>query len=101
MCLLTNTYSSQIFDATFNDSYVDNARGRPTANKGRSIQQISCYYLSNNQIRSFSVDQIIFSQDQEDMKYMLKKLKNEYEKLGLNINVQKTELCVWLDKEQI
>lgn len=43
----------------------------------------------------FADDQIVFAQDEDDMIYMLRKLKEEYEKWGLNINLEKTEyMCV-------
>lgn len=43
----------------------------------------------------FADDQLIVAQDEEDMIYMLRKLKEEYDKWGLLINFKKTEyMCV-------
>ena len=38
----------------------------------------------------FADDQIVISQDYEDMEYMLRKLLEEYEKWGLKVNLGKT-----------
>ena len=43
----------------------------------------------------FADDQLIVAQDEEDITYMLRKLKEEYDKWGLSINFKKTEyMCV-------
>ena len=38
----------------------------------------------------FADDQVVISQDYEDMEYMLRKLLEEYEKWGLKVNLDKT-----------
>lgn len=53
--------------------------------------------IENSTLHSllFADDKVIFAQDQDDMEYMLRKLKEECEKWGLTINFQKTEyLCI-------
>lgn len=43
----------------------------------------------------YADDQIVFAQDEEDMEYMLRKLKEEFQSWGLKINFKKTEyMCV-------
>ena len=43
----------------------------------------------------FADDQVIFAQEKEDMEYMVRKLKEEFELWGLKINMSKTEyLCI-------
>lgn len=43
---------------------------------------------------SFAVDQVIFAGDEEDSHYMLWKLNEEYVKLDLQMNFEKTEYMV-------
>jgi len=38
---------------------------------------------------SFADDQVLLAQDHDDMEYMARKLKEEYEKWGLTINLEK------------
>lgn len=55
------------------------------------------FVIGDNTLHSllFADDQVIFSQDEEDMEYMVRKIDEEYRKWGLNINYNKTEyLCV-------
>lgn len=40
---------------------------------------------------SFADDQVVIAQDEEDLSYMVRKLKEEYSKVGLQINFDKTE----------
>lgn len=42
----------------------------------------------------FADDQVVLSTDQDDLNYMLRKLKEEYEKWGLAINMHKTEYLI-------
>lgn len=50
----------------------------------------------------FADDQVILASDREDMEFMLRKLKEEYEKWGLKINLKKTEyLCIGGDTSNI
>ena len=39
----------------------------------------------------FADDQVVIAQDEEDLSYMMRKLKEEYEDAGLEINLDKTE----------
>lgn len=50
-------------------------------------------YLDDKCLTSlfFADDQVIIACDEDDADYMLRKLKDEYENWGLNINMQKTE----------
>ena len=50
---------------------------------GIPIQNTYVYSLS------FADDQVLLAQDHDDMEYMARKLKEEYEKWGLAINLQK------------
>jgi hypothetical protein len=36
-------------------------------------------------------DQVLIAQDHDDMKYMARKLRKEYEKLGFTMNLEKTK----------
>lgn len=45
----------------------------------------------NLYILTFADDQVILAQDEEDLGYMIRKLKEEYTKAGLEINFSKTE----------
>jgi len=45
-------------------------------------------------------DQVLLAQDHDDMEYMAINLKEEYEKCGLNINLEKTKyVCMGEGKE--
>ncbi|RZF33050.1 hypothetical protein LSTR_LSTR007966 [Laodelphax striatellus] len=39
----------------------------------------------------FADDQVVIAQDEEDLGYMMRRLKEEYERAGLEINLDKTE----------
>jgi hypothetical protein len=44
---------------------------------------------------NFTDDQVLLAQDHDDMEYMARKLKEEYEKMGLTINLEKTKyICM-------
>ena len=43
---------------------------------------------------NFADDQVLLAQGHDDMEYMARKLKEEYEKWGLAIN-KKKQLCVY------
>jgi hypothetical protein len=61
---------------------------------GIPIQNTYVYSLT------FADDQVLLAQDHDDMKYMARKLKEEYEKWGLNINLEKTKyVCMGEGKE--
>ena len=48
----------------------------------------------------FADDQVLLAQDHEDVEYMARKLKEEYEKWGLAVNLEKTKyLCMGEGKE--
>ena len=49
------------------------------------------YTNSNTYVYSlnFADDQVLLAQDHDDMEYMARKLKEEYEKWGLAINLEK------------
>jgi hypothetical protein len=40
---------------------------------------------------NFADDHVVLAQEQDDMKYMARKLKEEYEKWGLTISLEKTK----------
>lgn len=43
----------------------------------------------------FADDQMLIAQDYEDVNYMIRKLIEEYQKWGLEINIEKTEyMCI-------
>ncbi|XP_050502979.1 uncharacterized protein LOC126882213 [Diabrotica virgifera virgifera] len=48
----------------------------------------------------FADDQVVVANDEEDMDYMFRKLKKEYEKWGLNMNMSKTEYLKIGDDEE-
>ena len=48
----------------------------------------------------FADDQIIIPCDEDDTDYMFRKLKEEYEKWGLNMNTTKTEYLTIKDMEE-
>ncbi|XP_072375573.1 uncharacterized protein [Diabrotica undecimpunctata] len=56
---------------------------------GRSLGDETLYTLH------YADDQIVISQDKENLKYMARKLMEEYKKWGLEVNLQKTQyLCI-------
>ena len=56
---------------------------------GIPIQNTYVYSLN------FADDQVLLAQDHDDMEYMARKLKEEYEKWGLAINLEKNEICMY------
>ena len=49
---------------------------------------------------NFADDQVLLAQDHDDVEYMARKLKEEYEKWGLNINLEKNKyICMGERKE--
>jgi hypothetical protein len=48
---------------------------------------------------NFADDQVLLAQDHDDMEHMARKLKEEYERWGLAINLKKTNMYV-LEKEK-
>jgi glutamine cyclotransferase len=49
---------------------------------------------------NFADDQVLLAQDHDDVEYMGRKLKEEYEKWGLGINLEKTKyVCMGEGKE--
>ena len=58
------------------------------------IQNTNVYSLH------FADDQVLLAQDHDDMDYTARKLKKEYEKWGLAINLEKTKyICMGEGKE--
>lgn len=55
---------------------------------GIQIHDVTLYSLN------FADDQIIFAEDESDINYMFRKLKEEYRNWGLEINLTKTEYMV-------
>lgn len=50
----------------------------------------------------FADDQIVIAQDHDDMNYMMRKLIEEYEKWGLEVNLKKTEyMCLGGEREDL
>ena len=47
----------------------------------------------------FADDQVVIAQDEEDLSYMVRKLNEEYTKMGLEINIKKTEYLAIRDEE--
>ena len=46
-------------------------------------------------ILNFADDQVLIAQDHDDMEFMTRKLKGEYEKWGLTMNLEKTKyICI-------
>jgi hypothetical protein len=63
---------------------------------GIPIQNTYVYSLN------FADDQLLLAQDHDDMEYMARKLKEEYEEWGLTINLEKTEyVCIGEEKEAL
>ena len=51
---------------------------------------------------SFADDQVVLAQDHDDMEYMARKLKEEYEEWGLTINLEKTKyICIGEGKKSL
>ena len=52
---------------------------------------------------SFADDQAVLAQDRDDVEYMARKLKEEYEEWGLTINLEKNEIymCTGEGKESL
>jgi hypothetical protein len=44
---------------------------------------------------NFADDQVLLAQDHDDMEFMVRKLKEEYEKWGLAINLEKKKTCLY------
>jgi hypothetical protein len=44
---------------------------------------------------NFADDQVLLAQDHDDMEYLARKLKEEYEKWRLTINLEKSNMYVW------
>ena len=57
-----------------------------------AVQVQNTYIYSLN----FADDQILLTQDHDDMEYMARKLKEEYEKWGLTINLEKNQVCMYV-----
>lgn len=56
---------------------------------GINIGESSIYTLQ------FADDQVLIAQDKDDLQYMTRKIKEEYEKAGLSMNMEKTKyLCI-------
>jgi hypothetical protein len=55
---------------------------------GISIQNTYVYSLN------FADDQVLLAQDHDDMEYMARKPKEEYEEWGLTINLEKPNMYV-------
>ena len=63
---------------------------------GIPVQNTYIYSLN------FADDQILLTQDHDDMEYMARKLKEEYEKWGLTINLEKTKyVCIGEEGESL
>jgi hypothetical protein len=60
---------------------------------GIPIQNTYLYSLN------FADDQVLLAQDHDDMEYTARKLKEEYKKWGLTINLEKTKY-VCREKEE-
>jgi len=61
---------------------------------GIPIQNTYVYSLN------FADDQVLLAQDHDDMEYLVRKLKEEYEKWGFTINLEKKlNMYIW-EKEK-
>jgi hypothetical protein len=60
---------------------------------GIPIQNTHVYSLN------FADDQVLIAQDHDDMEFMARKLKEEYEKWGLTMNLEKTKYK-WIEEEK-
>ena len=47
----------------------------------------------------FTDDQVVIAQDEEDLSYMIRKLNEGYTKMGLEMNIKKTEYLAIRDEE--
>jgi len=53
-------------------------------------------------ILNFADDQVLIAQDHDDMEFMARKLKEEYEKWGLTMNLEKNKyICIGEEKESL
>lgn len=72
--------------------YIEDALNkwkRKCENMGIPLNNKTIYTLQ------FADDQVILAQDKDDLEYMSRKIKEEYEKAGLNMNLNKTKyLCI-------
>ena len=51
---------------------------------------------------NFADDQVLIAQDHDDIEFMTRKLKEEYEKWGLTMNLEKTKyICIGEEKESL
>jgi hypothetical protein len=58
--------------------------------------------IQNTRILNFADDQVLIAQDHDDMEFMARKLKDEYEKWGLAMNLEKTKyICIGEEKESL
>jgi hypothetical protein len=62
---------------------------------GIPIQNTYVYSLN------FSDDRVLLAQDHDDMEYMARKLKEEYKKWGLTINLEKTKYVCTGERKEI
>ena len=62
---------------------------------GIPIQNTYVYSLS------FADDQVLLAEDHDDVEYMARKLKEEFEKWGLTINLEKTKYVCMGDGKEI
>ena len=61
---------------------------------GIPVQNTHVYSLN------FADDQVLIAQDHDDMGFMARKLKEEYEKWGLTMNLEETKyICIREEKE--
>jgi len=56
---------------------------------GIPIQNAHVYSLN------FADDQVLIAQDHDDMEFMARKLKEEYEKWGLTMNLEKNQIYMY------
>ena len=60
--------------------------------------------IQNTHVHSlkFADDQVFIAQDHDDMEFMTQKLKEEYEKCGLTMNLEQTKyVCIGDEKESL
>ena len=67
------------------------------------ILLISIIIIQNTYVYSlnFADGQVLLAQDHDDMEYMARKLKEEYEKWGLAINLEKTKYVCMGERKEI
>ena len=60
-------------------------------------------FVYTNYIKlDFADDQVLIAQDHDDMEFMARKLKEEYEKWGLTMHLEKTKyICIGEEKESL